>query len=89
MTKTFNVEVPKILMFRDKKDMTFAAQTLREVVDKSLEIERLGFSQTKGWVAVLYTIRDMPSDEEIRAALKSDGITDIIHEKWGFVKEEA
>ena len=79
----YNLEVPKILMFKDKKDMPFAAQTLREVVDQSLEIERLGFSQSKGWIAVLYTIRNMPSDDEIRQALIAEGINDILHEKWG------
>jgi hypothetical protein len=79
----YTLDTPKIIMFRDKKDIPNTAQILRDVLDQSLEIERLGFSQSKGWVSVLYTIRDLPSDDQIRQALIAEGITDIIHEKWG------
>lgn len=83
----FTLTLPKILKFKDKKDITHSENLLKHIVDKSIEIERLGFSQSNGWIGVVYTVRNMPSDEQIRDGLKENNIIDIIHEKWGFPKD--
>lgn len=83
----FTLTLPKILKFKDKKDIPYAENLLKNMVDDSILIERLGFSQSNGWIAVVYTIKNMPGDEQIRNGLKESNIVDIAHEKWGFPKD--
>lgn len=86
-TNDFTITLPKILKFKDKKDIVHSEILLKHIVDESITIERLGFSQSNGWVGVVYTTKNMPSDTQIRDGLKENLITDILHEKWGFEKE--
>lgn len=83
-TNDFVVTLPRILKFKDKKEIVVAENFFKQLVDPSIMIERLGFSQANGWIAVAYTIKNMPGDDQIRQGLKEQSITDIVHEKWGF-----
>lgn len=87
-TNDFVLTLPKILKFKDKKDITHSENLLKDMVDQSISIERLGFSQSNGWIGIVYTITNMPSDEQIRDGLKENNIVDIVHEKWGFPKDK-
>lgn len=86
-TNDFTLTLPQIIKFKDKKDIPYAENLLKSMVDASISVERLGFSQSNGWIAVIYTIKNMPGDDQIRDGLKQHNIVDIIHEKWGFPKD--